>query len=97
MKLCKDCKHMMHPYPQGWTVMMCHHQQAPIDPVNGEKYASCSLMRSANCLLKPSCGPRGDWFEESPPKPDPIQTPYELAVEMGLVEPKKSFWRRLFG
>lgn len=95
MKLCKDCKHMTIPQYYGFgQPEMCGHHLAPVDPVGGEKNGPCSLMRSPNCLI-PSCGPRGDWFEQAPPKP--AKTSYEEAVVLGLIEPKKSFWRRLFG
>lgn len=61
MKLCKDCKHIMSVMG---SVAMCYHPNAPVDPVYGQKDASCSLMRSANCLIE-HCGPEAIWFEPS--------------------------------
>jgi hypothetical protein len=92
MKLCRNCKHIDFNYG---NVPMCHHPKAPIDPVRGDKNASCSLMRSQNCLID-QCGVEGDWFEEAPPRP-PAFDPPSLSSMACLDMPKRSFWRRIFG
>jgi hypothetical protein len=67
MKLCKDCKHIQGAQTFGY-VAICVHPEAPRNLVYGHFDASCDLMRSANCLIKPACGPEGNWWEEAPPK-----------------------------
>jgi hypothetical protein len=97
MKLCKDCKHMVAAaIPFGPTFPMCIHPSAPVDPVYGRKNASCDLMRSANCLVKPACGHDGDWFEQAPdPEPVPkIKACYGVTIETAR---DRSFWEKAKG
>lgn len=90
MKLCKDCKHVEY-YGYGRRPM-CIHPKAPVDPVNGEKDGSCSLMRSRNCCI-PQCGYEGDWFEQAPP---PEQQPSPI-VDLPPPDIRVGFWQRIFG
>lgn len=97
MKLCKDCKHVEY-YGYG-RQPMCEHPKAPIDPVNGAKDGSCSLMRSRNCTIE-QCGIDGDWFEQAAPKqfsdPSPcsIQVGDTITFGEGIIRPL-SRWQRI--
>jgi hypothetical protein len=98
MKLCKDCKHIVE---VGTYLTFCGHPDTPREPVYGNLYETCALMRSGNCLTKAACGPDGAWFEEAPPKPEPPPepqpTPEPQPGSIQCIEPPKAagFWETL--